>query len=205
MHLNSTLLLKKYAKPLALKKLNVLEIGPDKFPSSIQELFGLEHEWHTLNIFDDPRLTYPGSDAYHFPIPDNHYDLVISANVIEHVRKIWLWMPELARVTKPGGYVVTVNPVSWGYHEDPVDCWRIYPEGMRSLCEEAGLSVIQSVSESLESLHYYHRAYNPLKMWPGSTMPKPSLLSKLKLSIGYPVMAAVDTITIAQKPSSVVA
>ncbi|HET9058236.1 MAG TPA: methyltransferase domain-containing protein [Chitinophagaceae bacterium] len=199
MHLNSKLLIEKYARPLAKEKSKILEIGPDKFPSTIQNIFGSDHEWHTLNIFNDNRLTFPKSNEYNFPIADSSYNMVISANVIEHVRKIWKWMPELARVVKPGGYVITVNPVSWGYHEDPVDCWRIYPEGMRALCEEAGLKVLHSSFENLESEFYYKRSFNKLKMWPGSTMHKPSLLNKLKLAIGYPIIVSVDTITIAQK------
>ena len=199
MHLNSKLLVENYVKPLIAQNLKILEIGPDKFPTSIQEIFGEGHEWHTLNIFNDQRLTYPNSDEYNFPIADNTYDMVISVNVIEHVRKIWKWLPELARVTKSGGYVVTVNPVSWGYHEDPVDCWRIYPEGMKALCEDAGLKVIQSVAENLESQYYYKLPFNKLKMWPGSTMHPPSMVNKLKLKIGYPLVAAIDTITIAEK------
>lgn len=199
MHLNSKLLVEKYVRPLVKGKLKILEVGPDKFPTSIEEMMGFDNEWHTLNIFDDERLTYPNSDEYNFAIPDNTYDIVLSVNVIEHVRKIWKWMPELARVTKKDGFVVTVNPVSWGYHEDPVDCWRIYPEGMRALSEEAGLKVIKSIAENLESEYYYNIPFNKLKMWPGSTMHSPTLINRFKLKIGYPLVAAIDTITIAQK------
>src|SRR5665213_42823 len=156
MHLNSKLLIQKYAKPYFKKGFKVLEIGPDQIPSTIENLVGESLTWHTLNIFDDPRLTFPSSPEYTFPIGDEEYDIVISANVIEHVKMIWGWVPELATVTKKGGHVITVNPVSWGYHEDPVDCWRIYPEGMKSLYHEAGLTVNQSTAENLESLHLYN-------------------------------------------------
>jgi hypothetical protein len=33
------------------------------------------------------------------------------------------------------GMSSSVNPVSWVFHEAPVDCWRIYPEGMKALLE----------------------------------------------------------------------
>ena len=97
------------------------------------------------------KSTYITKDEYHFPIEDNTFDVVLSGNVIEHVRKSWQWFRELARVCKPGGLVVTVAPVSWGYHEAPVDCWRIYPEGMRALHDEAGLKTEVAVFESLDA------------------------------------------------------
>lgn len=199
MHLNSKLLILKYGIPYFKDGMKILEIGPDNFPSSIQQLIRNNVTWDTLNIFDDKRLTYPNSPEYSYPISDNTYDIVISANVIEHVKKIWKWMPELARVTKKDGHVITLNPVSWGYHEDPVDCWRMYPEGMKALYEEAGVDVVFSIAESLESLHLYNRPYNKFKMWPGGTMAPKNITQQIKLAIGYPVSVAIDTITIGRK------
>jgi SAM-dependent methyltransferase len=199
MHLNSKLLIQKYGIPYFKDNMTELEIGPDNFPSAIQQLISNNVTWHTLNIFDDQRLTYPNSPEYSFPIEDNTYDIVISANVIEHVKKIWKWVPELTRVTKPGGFIIIVNPVSWNYHEDPVDCWRIYPEGMKALFEESGLEVELSKFENLESKQLLNRPYNASKMWPGVTLEKMSFIKKIKLFMGYPVMAALDTISIGKK------
>jgi SAM-dependent methyltransferase len=200
MHLNSKLLLKQYALPYFKDGIKVLEIGPDAIPSSIQQMMPDTITWHTLNIFDDKRLTYPNADEYNFPIDDNSYDIVVSANVIEHVKKIWKWVPELTRVTKPGGLVITINPVSWNYHEDPVDCWRIYPEGMKTLYEEAGLITELSKAENLESMALLNKPYNASKMWPGVTLGNISFVKKLKIWAGYPVMASIDTISIGKKP-----
>lgn len=200
MHLNSRLLIEKYAKPYFKTGLKILEIGPDNIPSTIQGVINEESlTWHTLNIFDDERLTFPSSPEYEFPIKDGEYDIVISANVIEHVKRIWTWLPELARVTKNGGHVITINPVSWGYHEDPVDCWRIYPEGMKALYADAGLNVDMSIAENLESMHLYNKPFNSLKMWPGSSMNSKKIPEQIKIAIGYPVTAAIDTITIGTK------
>lgn len=200
MHLNSRLLIEKYAKQYFKKGLKILEIGPDTIPSTIQCLVDeTSLTWHTLNIYEDKRLTFPSSLEYDFPIKDEEYDIVISANVIEHVKKIWKWLPELARVTKKGGKVITINPISWGYHEDPVDCWRIYPEGMTSLYSDAGLTVNMSVAENLESLHLYNKPYNKFKMWPGSSMNSKKITEQIKMAIGYPVVASIDAITIGTK------
>lgn len=95
----------------------------------------------TVDLFPEPRLTYVATDEYAFPIPDESYDLVLSGQVFEHVRKIWVWMKELSRVCKAGGTVITINPVSWPYQEAPIDCWRAYPEGMCALYDDASLDV----------------------------------------------------------------
>jgi len=150
MHPNSLLLFRRDAMPYFKDGLRVLEIGPS-FPSPFQrEVAGRALQWETLDIYESPNLTYSTTDPYHFPIPDETFDIVFSAQVIEHVGSIWRWIPEVARITKVGGRVITINPVNWGFHEHPVDCWRIYPDGMRALYGDAGLEVELSNSGSLE-------------------------------------------------------
>jgi hypothetical protein len=39
----------------------------------------------------------------------------------------------------------------WVYHEAPIDCWRMFPEAMRALYEEAGLIVELREWGSLET------------------------------------------------------
>jgi len=197
MHENSKLLFSKYAKPFFRSSSRILEIGPDAVPSSYRTIVGDETiTWDTLDIFDSEKLTYPNVNEYHFPIPDNSYDVVVAGQVIEHVRKIWLWVCELERVCKKGGYVIIINPVSWVYHEAPVDCWRIYPEGMRALCENTRLHIIISRFESLEAPGYKRyspgisAAFQPKKL---------RLFYRIAGLVGVPVERAYDTITIAQK------
>jgi hypothetical protein len=200
MHTNSKLLFQKYAKPLLEPNSTVLEIGPDGFPSTLQELSkDLDLTWHTLDIYDNPQLTYPNSKEYSFAIPDERYDVVISAQVIEHVRRPWRWLPEVARVTRAGGLVITINPVSWVYHEAPVDCWRIYPEGMKALYEDASLTVLLSLWESLETPQFRrHQAGTSLE----DQSTRRQRVSKFLGRFGFPVERAYDTITIGRKAST---
>jgi len=197
MHTNSKLLFQKYAKPLLERNSTVLEIGPDGFPSTLRELVkDLDLTWHTLDICDNPQLTYPNSNEYSFAIPDERYDVVISAQVVEHVRRPWRWLPEVARVTRAGGLVITINPVSWVYHEAPVDCWRIYPEGMKALYEDASLTVLLSLWESLETPEFRrHQAGTSLE----NQSRKRQRVSKILGRFGFPVERAYDTITVGRK------
>ncbi len=197
MHQNTQLLFKKYALPYFKPGLRVLEIGPNKLPSNFQEILKDDSlTWHTLDLSfrNDIPLTYKTADEYAFPIEANSYDIVLSSSVIEHVRKIWRWMPELARVTRPGGHIITIAPVSWEYHEDPVDCWRIYPEGMKALCEDAGLKVLLCEWEAL-GIARLRKIGGSVQLW----QKLGGLLNLLHWKLKLPCEAAFDLMAIAQK------
>lgn len=187
----------KYARPYFAAGSRVLEIGPDGFPSAYRSLVdGGNLAWDTIDVFQDARLTYVATSEYSFPIPDGRYDVVVSGQVIEHVRKVWVWMREVSRVCKPGGVVITINPVSWPYHEAPVDCWRAYPEGMKALYEDAALEVVLSSWESLEATGF--RRYTPGAS-PEAQSPLLRAAHQVLGRLGFPVERAYDTITIGRK------
>jgi ubiquinone/menaquinone biosynthesis C-methylase UbiE len=190
----------KYAKAYFKAGQRVLEVGPD-FPSTLRGVVN-DHsiEWHTVDIFRHPDLTYTAASEYSFPIADSTYDVVVAANVLEHVRKIWVWIRELSRVCQPGGHVITVNPVSWPYHAIPIDCWRAYPEGMRALYDEGGLKVILSEWEALADPQVRksvpgrsQTALNQHEGW------KTKAINRTLLALGYPVERAFDIVTVGQK------
>jgi SAM-dependent methyltransferase len=198
-HRNSLLLFERYARDFFTPGMQVLEIGPGQIPSHYYS-GSLPHTniaWDTVDISNNPHLTYRASSEYEFPIPNDTYDLVISGQVIEHVRKIWIWIKEVARVCKPGGIVVTINPVSWPFHEAPVDCWRIYPEGMRTLYQDASLDVLLSQCESLESREFSRVIAGKGRDWQSREELE---LSDRLYPLGAPVECAFDTITIGRKP-----
>jgi len=201
MHPNSRLLFCKYARPYFKSGSRVLEIGPDH-PSTLRGLVNEPSiDWHSVDIFAHPDLTYTASNEYSFPIADNVYDVVVAANVLEHVRKIWVWIKELSRVCKPDGHVITVNPVSWPYHAIPIDCWRAYPEGMRALYAEGGLEVIVSEWGALADAHVRRsvpgRSQTAILAHEGW---KTRAINRALVAIGYPTERAFDIVTIGRKP-----
>jgi SAM-dependent methyltransferase len=212
MHLNSRLIFERYARPYFRAGSHVLELGPDARPSTYQQAVGDPAvTWDTADLTgsatphgdrlfgagrtDD--LTHVMDDAYSVPTPDNSFDIVLSGQVIEHVRQIWRWMPELARVCKPGGYVITIGPVSWPYHEAPVDCWRAHPDGLSALCEAAGLRVVQAVSASLEP-RPSRRPYPGASFGPSGGAK--GIVKRVVGLVGWPLPIAVDAVAIARKP-----
>ncbi|MEP0714050.1 MAG: methyltransferase domain-containing protein [Algoriphagus sp.] len=158
MHLNSELLFRKYQKDYFKPGIKVLEIGPAGFPSAYCQIVNDPSiQWDTIDfestVYIDTNvsnLTFNLYDPYSFPIPENSYDLVVSGQVIEHVQEIWKWMAELKRIVKREGIIFTINPVSWPYHEAPIDCWRIFPSGMESLASHCDLEIVTCLFESEE-------------------------------------------------------
>lgn len=200
MHNNSKLLFEKHILPVLKSGMKVLEIGPNGFPSSFQQIAKDVSVacWDTLDIFENPKLTYQKSPEYDFPIEQDSYDIVLSGSVIEHVKKPWKWVPELARIIKPDGLLVTIGPISWVYHEDPVDCWRIYPEGMKALLEDAGLETVLCCWESLETPGYKNYVPGVSRECRSQTK---QFLSRFLGMFGFPVERAYDTVSIGRKKS----
>lgn len=199
MHSNSKLLFAKYGRRFIRTGARLLEIGPDAFPSTYAKLVNDQTvTWETVDLYESKELTYSATSEYSFPIADDSYEVVLAGQVIEHVRKIWVWVKEIERICKKGGYVILINPVSWPYHEAPIDCWRIYPEGMKALLEDTRLRIVETRFESLEVPGY--KRYTP-GVSAGHT-PKRRLIYQLTAPIGligFPIERSYDTITIAQK------
>ena len=105
--------------------------------------------------FDRPHWKYTGfdlapgghvdillGDAETWTVPEGHagkYDVVLSGQTLEHVRRPWLWFPKVVEFCRSGGLIWITAPNTWEFHEFPIDCWRIWPDGMRTLFEDSGM------------------------------------------------------------------
>lgn len=204
MHGNTILLFRKYALPYFQPHVKVLEVGPDGPPSTLKQTVADNSIcWESVDLRDAPgasMVTSTASTEYSYPIESSTADIVIAANVMEHVRKPWIWIGELARICKTGGYVITINPVSWPYHEHPVDCWRAYPEGMKAVYEDSRLEVVFSRCESLEDAHLRkHIPGRSLKAIYENEGWKTRAFTKVMEVFGLPVERPYDTLTIGRK------
>lgn len=202
----------KYVGSYICSDHRVLEIGPDETPSTYQRSAPVDVViWHTLDFSSSTRaagkdqntkeLTYELTDGYRFPIASDSYDVVLSGQVLEHIPKPWKWMTEVARVTRPGGIVLTIAPISWPFHEAPVDCWRAYPDGLRGLYDDAGLEVLVAEwgSPELEPvLQKLPRRLRGRGLWQRLS----TLMLLLHAHAHFPLAGAFDSIIIGRKPAS---
>ena len=226
MHLNGLLLFKKYLKSEFYNGCRVLEIAPVVHPSIYSEELNDESiEWFGLDVRtgfigdqSDNKRFILSEDEFNYPFEDNYFDFILSDQVIAHVRYPWVWIKELKRITKPGGKILTIGSLSWPCSPSPIDCWRIYPDGMRCINEWAGLETQLSVCESGEFEYYkiprsLEKVPNAINMDTGFGFNSKALTAnRIKLvlikwmrhipvirALMNPVSMAYDTVTIAVK------
>jgi len=150
MHKSSLERMKEFVDTLPKGGLRVCDVGSKNVDDiNIDPSFGTykqyfrEHEYVGLDLEPGLNVDVIANGLYDYPFEDNYFDVVISGQVIEHVEDIYAWIKEIARITKVGGYVCIIGPVDFEEHRHPVDCWRVFPDGMRFLLSKvAGLEVI---------------------------------------------------------------
>lgn len=92
----------------------------------------------TLDLAPGPTVDIC-ANAESLPFADGIFDVVVSQEVLEHVRDPFRAMREMRRVLKPGGLIYCQVPFVIGYHPGPTDFWRFTREGIRELINQAGL------------------------------------------------------------------
>ncbi len=159
-HLNSNLLWHKYAETYFKNGGSILEIGPAGYPTYYEQQLKknpANFKYVVLDIANDfisGAETNPNfilsKDPLKYPLDDDEFDIVFSDQVIAHVEYFWVWYGELIRVTKPGGYIITINAWSYPRCPSPIDAWRIHSDGMEVLNKYYNLETILCITESLE-------------------------------------------------------
>ena len=122
----------------------VLDVGSYDVCGTYRDLFAGVTTYTGCDITPGPNVDIVLPSAYEWKLA-RQFDLVISGQCLEHVEAPWLWIRQVAQACVVGGTVIIIAPSSgWGEHRHPVDCWRIFPDGMRYLLETtAGLSILE--------------------------------------------------------------
>ncbi|MBV9880022.1 MAG: class I SAM-dependent methyltransferase [Gemmatirosa sp.] len=89
---------------------------------------------------DDPDVILGPLEAT--PFESATFDAVLCNAVLEHVTSAEDSIRELARVVKPGGYVVVAVPFLQPFHAAPTDYRRYTADGLADLGSRAGLEVV---------------------------------------------------------------
>src|SRR5205085_1203279 len=80
------------------------------------------------------------SDPYDWKeIAPESAEVIVAGQTFEHTEFFWETARQITRTLKPGGLCCIIVPSSGPEHRFPVDCWRMYPDGLRALARYAGL------------------------------------------------------------------
>jgi len=77
------------------------------------------------------------------PLPDESFDTVLLADVLEHIKAPQRLLGEIARVLAPSGKLLLMVPFFYQVHEPPHDYFRYTRFGLEQLCAQAGLTVVE--------------------------------------------------------------
>jgi len=100
------------------------------FEPHVREVVGMD-------AWDNPRASLRAVIEA-IPAGDASFDVVLCAQVLEHVDDPAQGIRELARVTRPGGRVLLSTHGTMVYHPNPVDLWRWTGAGLERLFTENG-------------------------------------------------------------------
>ena len=124
--------------------------GTGAYRSMLEDL---GYEWHGVNYRDgmnveaaaaaeaapDPRMKF--YDGLYLPFPDNHFDVVYSFQVFEHIQSIPTTFAEIRRVLKPGGSLI--GAVSYLEQMQDYSTFNFTPYGFKLAVQQAGLNLLK--------------------------------------------------------------
>ncbi len=137
MHQQSLDLMARFAATVPAGAM-VLDVGSRDVNGTFRELFPGEDRYIGIDIEAGSNVDVV-VEPYRYPFADGAFSYIISGSALEHVRRPWVWIKEIGRILRPGGQVCVIVPYSHQFHEHPVDCWRVFPDGLRELFLEGGL------------------------------------------------------------------
>lgn len=133
----------KYVPVSRRAGLRVADVGSYDVNGTYRELFS-GCNYVGMDISSGPNVDKV-VDEYDFG--EEQFDVVVSGQTMEHVFDLHRWRTALLKILRPGGLLCVIAPHTWGHHRCPVDCWRVFPDGMRWLFQE--LNILEcSMNES---------------------------------------------------------
>ncbi|HUL43480.1 MAG TPA: class I SAM-dependent methyltransferase [Bacteroidota bacterium] len=114
----------------------------------------------------------PGADLigsiYELPFENESADTIGLFMVMEHLAEPKAAVKECSRVLKKDGVLLITTPQYWHFHSWPNDYFRYTKEGLRHICTENGLEVVEMRSMGGPFLVLFHVINVNLRLYGGS-------------------------------------
>ncbi len=86
------------------------------------------------------------ADAHNLPFKDEEFDMVLSTEMLEHVKDPFQVEREIRRVTSVGGRLILSTRFVFPLHDTPHDYWRFSKYGLKELFKE--WDIIEIIAET---------------------------------------------------------
>jgi len=128
-----------------MKGCTVLDVGSRQCSRqpTFRELFA-EYQYTGMDLLPGPNIDIVGYENL------GVYDVLISGNVMEHVKHPWDWLKSL--VPYFTHYICIIVPNTHREHREPYDTYRYFPDGMVDLFEYAGIEVVEARRDKHETI-----------------------------------------------------
>lgn len=150
-------LMKASAKQYDGADKRVLDIAPQDheganpyFTSASVETLDIDPKSGATYIAD---ITQTNTDT----LPNEHFDVVVCTEVLEHTLQPFDAVKEIRRILKPGGVVIVSTPFNFRIHGPLPDCWRFTEHGLRALFKDYEILTLDPLEEEdrfLMPIHY---------------------------------------------------
>ncbi len=150
----------KYLHDRRGEALLILDLGSQDFNGSYRPLFD-QPPWHYLGVdmAAGKNVDVVLREPYRWrEIKAQSAHVIVSGQTFEHTEFFWLTMREMARALKPGGLCCIIAPSAGDEHRYPVDCWRMYPDGLRAAACYAGLEALEAWTQWEDLPQYDHES-----------------------------------------------
>jgi SAM-dependent methyltransferase len=105
-------------------------------------LAAYDHEYVGADVAPGGNVDVVMKKPYRIPVKSNSFDVVMTNQVFEHVAFPWALFLEMCRIVKPGGLIFLIAP-SRGQQHGKIDCWRYYPDSMRSFAAVGRMQLLE--------------------------------------------------------------
>jgi SAM-dependent methyltransferase len=150
-----------YLETRRSEPLVILDLGSQDINGCYRPLFA-EPAWKYVGVdlTAGANVDVVLADPYDWrEISPESADVIVAGQTFEHTEFFWETMRQIARALKPGGLCCIIVPSSGPEHRFPVDCWRMYPDGLRAMARYAALDVLVAETQ-WEDLPQYDNESN---------------------------------------------
>jgi len=122
------------------KKTSIIDIGSMNINGIYRPIFENNDNWEYVGM---DIQSGPNVDIVGFENIKDKYDVLISGQVMEHVKRPWEWLPSLKKYIKQNGLICIIVPHTLDEHKYPIDTYRYFPDGMIDLFEFSNINILE--------------------------------------------------------------